>query len=123
MHSTRIDRWLWAVRLFKTRTAATAACKAGHVRINDVRAKPATMVVVGDRVSARVGDRDRVVQVSRIIATRVGPPVAAQCLIDHSPAPPPRELAAPALERDRGTGRPSKRDRRQVDRMQGRSKR
>lgn len=123
MESTRVDRWLWAVRLYKTRTAATDACKAGHVRVNDDRAKPATTVGVGDTVRARVGDRERIVEVARVISTRVGPPIAAECIVDHSPPPPPRELAAPAAQRDRGAGRPSKRDRRLMDRAQGRAKR
>jgi ribosome-associated heat shock protein Hsp15 len=123
MDATRVDRWLWAVRLYKTRTAATEACKAGHVRVNDDRAKPATSIGVGDTVRARVGDREHIVEVARVIATRVGAPVAAECLIDRSPPAPPRELAAPAARRDRGTGRPSKRDRRQLDRAQGRRKR
>ncbi len=119
MESTRVDRWLWAVRLFKTRSAATEACRAGHVRINDVRAKPASTVRVGDTVAARVGDRDRVVDVARVIETRVGAPIAAECLIDHSPPPPPRDEAGPFGQRDRGTGRPSKRDRRQLDWSRG----
>ena len=120
METTRVDRWLWAVRLFKTRSAASDACKAGHVRVNGARAKPAAPVRVGDRVSARVGDRQRVVEVARTIQARVSAAVAAECLIDHSPPPPPREAVPLVARRDRGAGRPTGRDRRQMDRARGR---
>jgi ribosome-associated heat shock protein Hsp15 len=119
MESTRVDRWLWAVRLFKTRSAATEACRAGHVRVNGTRAKPATTVRVGDTINARVGDRDRIAEVVRVIDTRVGAPIAAECLIDRSPPPPTRDEAAPFGLRERGSGRPSKRDRRQLDWSRG----
>ncbi|MPZ72940.1 MAG: RNA-binding S4 domain-containing protein [Nitriliruptorales bacterium] len=120
MESTRVDRWLWAVRLCKTRSVATEACRAGHVRVNDVRAKPATPVRTGDIVHARVGGRDRVVEVVRAIDTRVGAAAAAHCLVDRSPPPPPREFASPFGRRERGAGRPSKRERRQIDWARGR---
>ena len=119
MESTRVDRWLWAVRLFKTRSMATEACRAGHVRINDVRAKPASTVRVGDVVAARAAGRDRIAEVVKVIDTRVGAPLAAECLIDRSPPPPPRDETAPFGVRDPGTGRPSKRDRRKLDWSRG----
>jgi ribosome-associated heat shock protein Hsp15 len=117
---TRVDRWLWAVRLYKTRSEATDACRGGHVRINGSPAKPASHVTIGDRVSARVHGRDRVLEVVRVIDKRVGAPVAAACAVDHSPPPPPREAVAPALVRDPSSGRPTKKDRRQIDRFRGR---
>ncbi|HEX2850171.1 MAG TPA: RNA-binding S4 domain-containing protein [Acidimicrobiales bacterium] len=117
MDSTRVDRWLWAVRLFKTRSQATDACRAGHVKVNRVAAKPATTVKVGDRVSARVAGRDRVLEVVEVIDKRVSAPLAATCVVDHSPPPPPREQTAPFSFRDPSTGRPTKRDRRQIDRL------
>lgn len=113
--TTRADRWLWAVRLCKTRAEATEACRGRHVWVNDAAAKPATAVRVGDRVSATLHGRDRIVEVRRIIDKRVGASVAAECLIDHSPPPPPRE--PPTLLRDPASGRPTKRDRRQIDRF------
>lgn len=122
MDTTRVDRWLWAVRLFKTRSAAQKACRGGHVRVNGDRAKPAATVRVGDTVEARAGGRTRVVEVARVIDQRVGGPVAAECLIDHSPPPEPRE-ARPRVQRDRGTGRPTKRDRRLLERELGLRKR
>ena len=115
----RIDRWLWAVRLLKTRSTATEACRAGHVSINGAKVKPAATVRVGDTVAARVGDRDRVVEVVRLLEARVGAPLAAECIVDRSPPPEPREATAGIAVRDRGAGRPSKRDRRQIDRARG----
>ncbi|MGU3502535.1 RNA-binding S4 domain-containing protein [Mycobacterium sp. C31M] len=112
--STRIDRWLWAVRLTKTRPDAATACRGGHVRINDRVAKPSTMVVPGDRVQARIGDRTRIVDVVRVIQKRVGAPDAITCYLDRTPAPPPIAQAAVAV-RDRGAGRPTKRERRALE--------
>jgi ribosome-associated heat shock protein Hsp15 len=115
---TRVDRWLWAVRLTPTRSAATDACRGGHVRVNGASAKPATPVRAGDRVTLRFAGRDRDVEVVRVVEKRVGAPVAAECLVDHSPAPPPRaERLPPVFARDPGAGRPTKRDRRQLDRF------
>lgn len=119
MDSVRVDRWLWAIRLCKTRSQATAACRTGHVRVNGRAAKPATTVAAGDRVEARLHARERIVEVVRAIDTRVGAPIAAECYVDHSPPPPATDdlLAGPA--RERGAGRPTKRERRQLDRWRG----
>jgi ribosome-associated heat shock protein Hsp15 len=119
--STRIDSWIWSVRLTKTRSIASAACRAGHVRINGERVKAAHAVRPGDEVRLRHEGRDRIVVVTRVISKRVGAPVAAECFIDNSPPPPPREAALPVALRDRGTGRPTKRDRRDLDRLFGRA--
>ncbi len=118
--AVRIDRWLWAVRLFRTRSAASEACRAGHVQVNDVRVKPAAMVRVGDRVRVRGGDRERLVEVARVIGSRVGAPIAAECLVDFSPPAPRREVTPAFAQRDRGAGRPTKRERRDLDRLRGR---
>lgn len=117
IEGTRVDQWLWAVRLFKTRSIATAACRSGHVRINGNAAKAAHPLRVGDRVEARVADRERVLEVVRLIDKRVAAPIAAECLVDHSPPPLPREFDAPVFRRDVGTGRPTKKDRRSMDRL------
>lgn len=117
--TTRIDRWLWAVRLFKTRAAAQQACRGGQVRVNDARVKPAAPVRVGDTVEVRGQGRHRVVEVAAIIDARVGAPVAAECLIDHSPAPEPRAFQPSVPTRARGAGRPTKRERRQLEREWG----
>jgi ribosome-associated heat shock protein Hsp15 len=117
--STRVDKWLWAVRMFPTRTAATTACDGGHVHVNDASAKPATKLKVGDTVQAFVGDRRRILEVTTIIEKRVGAPVAVTCYVDHSP--PVVKSDDPfdgiAFQRDRGAGRPTKRDRRDLDRL------
>ena len=115
--STRVDRWLWAVRLVKTRADAAQACRGGHVRVNDRPAKPATTVKPGDEVRVRLHGTTRIVDVTHVLAKRVGAPVAARCFVDRTPAPPP-EAAVPFVKRDRGAGRPTKRDRRQMERMQ-----
>lgn len=115
--STRVDRWLWAVRVTKTRSLASAACQGGHVEVNDHPAKPATKVGEGDRVTVRLGGRERRLEVVRVIEKRVGAAIAAECLVDHSPPPPEPDRTAPAGTRDRGTGRPTKRDRRALDRL------
>lgn len=114
VESARVDRWLWAVRLTKTRPDAAAACRGGHVRINDRPAKPSTTVVPGDRVQARVGDTTRIVEVVRVIQKRVGAADAVTCFLDRTPKPPPT-VAIPVALRDRGAGRPTKRDRRLLD--------
>ena len=116
----RVDSWIWSVRLAKSRSAASTACKGGHVRVNGVRVKPAHVIRPGDEVRVRQGDRDRIVIVTKVITKRVGAPAAAECYADHSPPPPPREAVAPAGVRDRGAGRPTKRDRRSIDRLLGR---
>ncbi|MFG2646325.1 RNA-binding S4 domain-containing protein [Streptomyces sp. NPDC048436] len=118
--SARADVWIWSVRLVKTRSMGAAACKGGHVRVNGERVKPASPVHVGDEVRLRhAGGHERVVIVKRVIRKRVGPPVAVECYVDNSPPPPPREAVAPAGIRDRGTGRPTKRDRREMERLRG----
>ena len=118
--TARIDQWLWSVRLTKTRADAAGACRAAHVKVNGKVAKPSTSIVVGDTVEARLGDRQRVVEVARVIVKRVGAPIAVECYLDHSPPPPERAPEIAFAERDRGAGRPTKRDRRRIDRLRGR---
>lgn len=117
--SVRVDVWIWSVRLVKTRSLAASACKAGHVRVNGDRAKPAQPVRTGDEVRLRYAGRERVVVVARPLRKRVGAPAAVEAYVDNSPPPPPREAVAPAGWRDRGAGRPTKRDRREMDRLRG----
>jgi ribosome-associated heat shock protein Hsp15 len=113
---TRIDRWLCAVRLVKTRPMATQLCDGGHVRVNGNPAKPSTRVRAGDVVHALIAERERIVEVVRPIETRVGATVAAECYVDNSPPPVIREIA-PGIKAVRGEGRPSKRLRRELERM------
>ena len=111
------------MRLIKTRSAASGACRAGHVRVNGVRVKPAHAVRAGDEVRLHYEGRDRVVVVQRVITKRAGAAVAAECYIDNSPPPPPREEAVTVAARDRGAGRPTKRERRSIEKFLGRSAR
>jgi ribosome-associated heat shock protein Hsp15 len=119
----RVDSWIWSVRLIKTRSAASGACRAGHVRVNGVRVKPAHAIRAGDEVRLHYEGRDRVVVVQRVITKRAGAAVAAECYIDNSPPPPPREEAVTVAARDRGAGRPTKRERRSIEKFLGRSAR
>lgn len=118
--SVRTDAWLWAVRQFKTRSAATAACRAGHVRVNGERAKAAQPLRVGDELRVRVEGFDRILVVRALIAKRVGAAPAAEAVEDRTPARPPRTLVGAVPVRDRGAGRPTKRDRRELDRLRER---
>ncbi|PTL74094.1 RNA-binding protein S4 [Rathayibacter caricis DSM 15933] len=117
--AVRVDAWLWAVRVYKTRSAATSAARAGHIRVNGERAKAAQTVKVGDEVRARIAGFDRRLVVRGLIVKRVGAPIAAECAEDLTPPPPPRESAPAIIERDRGAGRPTKRDRREIERLRG----
>lgn len=117
--TARIDAWVWSVRLFKTRSAAAAACKAGHVKLNEATVKPAQTVAVGDRVRAWVNHREYIYEVTDLVTKRVGAPRARECYIDHSPPPPSKEILASIPRRDRGAGRPTKRERRQLDKLRG----
>lgn len=118
--SARLDAWIWAVRLFPTRSAATAAVKAGHVKVNAASAKPAQSVKVGDTIRIRDTRGERIVKVLGLLDKRVGAPVAVTMYDDLTPPPPPREERVVTGTRDRGAGRPTKRDRRQVERLMGR---
>jgi ribosome-associated heat shock protein Hsp15 len=118
----RVDLWLWSVRLCKSRSLATSACKAGHVRVNGERAKPASLVGAGDEVQVRGGPRERILIVKATLSKRVGAPLAAEAYEDHSPPPPPRVAVEtiPFAIRERGSGRPTTAERRQLDRLRGR---
>lgn len=118
--AVRVDAWLWAVRVYKTRSAATSACRAGHVRVGGERAKAAQLVRVGDEVRVRIAGFDRFLVVRQTITKRVGAPAAALAVEDRTPPPPSREEMPFVPIRDRGAGRPTKRDRREIERLRGR---
>jgi ribosome-associated heat shock protein Hsp15 len=115
----RIDRWLWSVRLCATRSTASELCRGGHVKVDGRTAKPATTVSPGDLVAARIGTRDRLVEVVRTIEKRVGAPIAVECYVDRSPVVE-RSTDPEVPRRERGAGRPTKRERRETDRLRGR---
>ncbi len=115
--TVRVDSWLWAVRVYKTRSAATTACRAGHVRVNGEKAKAAQPVRIGDELRIRIAGFDRILIVRQLLTKRVGAPLAAMAADDRTPV---REPTAMLAVRDRGAGRPTKRERREIDRLQGR---
>ncbi|MEU9102124.1 RNA-binding S4 domain-containing protein [Streptomyces sp. NPDC048361] len=116
----RVDSWIWSVRLTKTRSQAGTACRAGHVHVNGERVKASHQVKAGDEVRVRLEGRERIVKVVQLLRKqRVGAPVAAEAYIDKSPPPPARADALAAGVRDRGLGRPTKRDRREMERLRG----
>lgn len=119
----RVDVWLWSVRIFRTRTQATDACASGKVSINGTTAKAAKSVKPGDHIRCRAGGRERHLEVVETPKKRLGAALASEALIDHSPPPPTRKTRvknAPPAQREPGTGRPTKRDRRHMDRFRGR---
>ena len=115
----RLDQWLWAVRVFKTRTNATDAIKAAHVTVNGQPAKPAREVRAGELIVAKVGDITRTVRVVAFPPSRVGAKLVPDFAEDLTP---PEEYTKrrepnfiPPILRPKGSGRPTKRDRREID--------
>ena len=118
----RLDKWLWAARFFKTRAVAAQAIASGKVEVNDVRAKPAKLLHLGDRLRVRRGPYLYLLTV-RVLSERRGPPAQAATLYEEDPeGKAARERLAhqlriappPAYE---GKGRPTKRDRRELERL------
>lgn len=117
--SVRIDKWLWAARMFKTRSMAANACNAGHAKLAGSSAKPAKMVRRGDRIEVVTPGGPRVLEIVEL-GERRGPASEARSLyIDHTPAPPENARGPADGARARGLGRPSKRDRRVLERLRG----
>lgn len=116
----RIDVWIWAVRLVKTRAAATEACRGGHVKLGGQPAKASQQVRIGDEVRVRIHGFDRIVIVKQLLKKRVGAPAAAEAIEDRSPPRPTAIDAAQVPHRPRGAGRPTSRERREIDRLRGR---
>jgi ribosome-associated heat shock protein Hsp15 len=112
--AVRIDRWLWAARAFRSRTLAAEACDGGKVAVNGTRAKPHKLVRQGDLVGLTTPDGQRSLKVVAT-AERRGPAAQARTLYEDLTPPTPK-AGKPLARRERGTGRPTKRDRRQLDR-------
>ncbi|HMI85822.1 MAG TPA: RNA-binding S4 domain-containing protein [Polyangiaceae bacterium] len=115
MDAVRIDRWLSAARIYASRSQATDACVAGQVTMNGAAVRASHMVRVGDELSAHAPRGIVIVKIMKLADKRLGPPLARELYEDHSPPPPPREELFPM--RDRGAGRPTKQERRRMDRM------
>lgn len=115
---TRIDKWLTAARVFKSRTLAQAACEAGHVRVNEQAVRPSHGVRIGDEVRAFAPRGSIVLVVKGLADKRLSAALAQLLYDDHSPPPPAKEERVAV--RERGAGRPTKADRRALSRLRGR---
>ncbi len=119
----RIDKFLWAVRIFKTRSEATDACKGNKVKVEGTNAKPSKMIKVGEIIVVRKAAIFYTFRVLKLIENRLGAKLVPEYLENLTPQTELDKLKAPVetlvLKRDRGTGRPTKRDRRQMEEMWG----
>ncbi|MEE1945512.1 RNA-binding S4 domain-containing protein [Pedobacter sp. KR3-3] len=117
----RIDKYLWAIRLFKTRSLATDACKAGRIKLNGQNIKPSAIVKVGDVYQVSKGIEKKVIEVVELSYNRTDAKIAVTKYKDLTPVEETHAFKsvfhAPSLKRDRGTGRPTKKDRRETDEL------
>ena len=115
----RVDKYLWAIRIFKTRSLATEACKAGRVKLNGQNIKPSAIVKIGDVYQISKGVERKVLEVVDFSYNRTDAKIAVTKYKDLTPVEETHAFKsvfhAPTLKRDRGTGRPTKRDRRETD--------
>ena len=123
LEEARIDKWLWSARIFKTRTIAADACKNGRVMVNDVQVKPSRMVKVGDKVSVRKSPVTYSFKILKTIEQRVGAKLLPEVYENVTP-PDQYELLEMTrisgfVDRQRGTGRPTKKERRALDEFIG----
>jgi ribosome-associated heat shock protein Hsp15 len=117
-HKVRIDKWLWMVRLFKTRTLATDACNAGKVKINTVNCKPSREIKQKEKIQIRIGILLKTVEVLDFPKNRIGAKLVPDYYLDQTPEEEyerVKSISASAEWRDHGVGRPTKRDRRQLE--------
>ena len=113
--TVRVDKWVWAARCFKTRSQATKACAAGQVAVNGEKARASRTIKPGDVVDVWLPAGKRTLRVVALADRRASAAVAATLFDDLTPPPPP--YVPPPMERERGLGRPTKRDRRKLGRM------
>lgn len=119
LESVRIDQWVWAARLVKTRSQGTAACKAGHIKINGDTVKPSAPVRVEDIVTSTRHQSEKIYRVIALGTKRGSAVVAAGLFEDLTPPPLPKPERPMDIIREPGTGRPTKRERRQLDALRG----
>ncbi len=124
MAKVRVDKWLWSVRIFKSRTLAADACKAGRVRMEGEPVKPSHLVGENDVVTVRKSGFNFEFRVLKPIEKRVGAPIAVTCYEDITPAEEKNKYnawflnaTAAAEKREKGAGRPTKKERRELDRF------
>ena len=122
-HNTRIDKWLWAVRIFKTRAIATEACAGGKVKINDTAVKASRKIQAGDVIQVRKGVVKHIYCVLKITEKRMGAKLIAEFLEDLTPDDELAKLKSaqkqPIHTREKGQGRPTKKERRMMEKMRG----
>lgn len=117
LERVRVDKWLWAARMFKTRSLASAACDAGHVKLNGSSVKASKPVKRGDHIEVVTPGGLRILDVVELLDKRGPASLAQQLFDDQTPPPPPKEERDISMpRRARGEGRPTKRDRRALDR-------
>ena len=117
--SLRIDKWLWAARVFKTRGLAATACAGGKVDVNEQSVKPSKLVHPGDLLHVTIGPIRRVLRIVALSERRGPAPEARGLYDDLTPPAPPRIRAMPVAMRPLGAGRPTKRERRAIARLRG----
>lgn len=123
-NKTRIDKWLWSIRIYKSRSISTDACKSGRVKVNGKSVKPSFIIEEGMIVNVNKKEKIWKVKALKIIEKRVASPIALTCYEDLSPPPVPSEKMPSFFyqsteKRDKGTGRPTKKDRRNIDKFKG----
>lgn len=121
LEKVRVDKWLWSVRIFKSRTLASSAIKAGKVKLNDESVKPSSNVIRGDRLMVQKNGFNLQFEVLDLIEKRVGAPLAQKCYADRTPEEELNKYKSwfvgrsAAERREKGAGRPTKRERRDID--------
>ena len=120
--AVRLDKWLQVARMFKSRSQATRACQLNRVRINGERAKPHRALALGDRIEVEKGDRLRILVVSELADKPLPKAEVPRIYVDESPPVPPpdpmaRLLRRPPVQREAGAGRPTKKQRREIERL------
>lgn len=118
----RADKFLWSVRLFKTRALSTEACRKGRITIEGIPVKPSRMVKVGDILIVNKPPVQYRYEIKRLPHSRVSAKLVQDYIIDHTPAEELRKLEmidSFFIKRDRGTGRPTKKERREIDKIKG----
>ena len=120
-NNVRIDKWLWAARLFKTRALATDAIKGGKVKMDNAPVKPSREVKEGDIIQVQIEQLHKVVQVKSLIRNRVPAKMVPEVYTDLTPKEEYERIefmhAYKGEYRDRGTGRPTKKERRMIEKM------
>jgi ribosome-associated heat shock protein Hsp15 len=125
----RIDKWLWAVRIFKSRTQATTACKSGKVFVEEEKVKPSQSITSGQQVQVKKNGFNYSFEIVKVLSKRVGAPIAQECYINHTPESELNKYKdwyigkGSAERRSKGAGRPTKKERRELEEFKRKWKR